>query len=266
MKTNLIFNRNSRQYNRGWLLILMCLLAAAQQIPGQQAAAQLVGATSKTQTDRRVRITVAESGAITLKAKNVLSETLAEELSRKLGVTIVSSPLLRGRNLTLEFADLSLEQAARLLAPHARIDYVHSRANDGAPRPVAVYLSGYNEPEPLTVRSVESQSLAVVIEGDTETLGEAAKEENLKINFDDNRLTVLARRQNLPFVVSEIAARANLEFDLRYDSDRLIDVEIRDEPLIEALVNLSPRVRVYVRRDLLTERQTPFRVSLSKQD
>jgi len=51
---------------------------------------------------------------------------------------------------------------------------------------------------------------------------------------------------------------------LRYDTDKLVDVEIQDKPLTEALVRLSPHVRVYLRKDLLTAKTTAFRVALTE--
>lgn len=161
---------------------------------------------------------------------------------------------------------LPLEQAVRLLAPHARIDYVKSQTDGGRLRPLAIYLSGYNEPKPATTESVESESFAVVIEGNTESAEESPQSERLKINLTEERLTLFARRQSLSYVVSEIARKAGLEFDLRYEGEQVVDVDIRDEPLTEALVRLSPLVRVYLRKDLLTDKTTAFRLALIKRD
>ena len=214
----------------------------------------------------KLQISINESGEISLHAAKVGTDRLAAELSRRLKIPVVLSELMRGKTVNLKFDNLPLEAAARSLAPHARIDYVFTQKAGGAPvlRPLAIYLSGYNEEEPTAVPGADAESRTVVIEGSTETLNETMREESLKISWHDNRLTVLARRQNLSFVVSEIAARANLEFDLRYDTDHLIDVEIQNEPLAEALARLSPHVRVFLRRDLASEKITPYRVALTE--
>ena len=214
----------------------------------------------------RLQISINKSEKISLRAEKVSTNELAAELSRQLKIPVVLSGIMRDKIVNLTFRNLPLEEAAHSLAPHVRVDYVLMQNENGAAvmRPLAIYLSGYNEKEPTTVQSMETESQAIVIEGNTETLDEAADKGSLKISFDDNRLTVLARRQNLSFVVSEIAARANLEFDLRYDTDKLVDVEIQDKPLTEALVRLSPYVRVYLRKDLLTAKTTAFRVALTE--
>lgn len=214
----------------------------------------------------RLQISINRSEQISVRAEKVSTNELAAELSRQLKIPVILSGIMRDKIANLTFQNLPLEEAALRLAPHARVDYVLMQNETGAQmlRPLAVYLSGYNEKAPSTVQSVEKESPAIVVEGNTETLDKAVDEGSFKINFDENRLTVLARRQNLTFVVAEIAARADLEFDLRYDTDKLIDIEIENEPLTEALVRLSPHVRVYLRKDLLTAKTIAFRVALTE--
>lgn len=253
--------RKIHLYRPRLLLMAICLSLLSVATFGQSGS----GGNPK---EPKLQISISKSGEISLSAVEVNTNALSAELSRKLKIPVILSSLMRDKIANVAFYNLPLEEAARQLAPHARIDYVLTQKNKSAPleRPLAIYLSGYNEPEPDTVQGAEAATQTVVLEGDTETIDEARKEENLKINFADNRLTLRARRQNLSFVVSEIAARANLMFDSRYETDKLIDAEISNQPLAEALLSLSPHARIYLRKDLLTGQTTPFRVSLSKQD
>ena len=240
------------------LLMLGCMLIPANGF-GQ------ANETSRP-SDRPARVKIGKFGEISLKVNRVSADEVANEISRRLEIPVILSPLMRGKKLTLDFENLPLEQAARILSPHPQIDYVQSQAESGLPRPVAIYLNGYNEPEPSTERSIENKQTAIVIEGETDSTDEIAQDRRLKISVGQERLTLIARRQSLSFVLSEIAGRAGIEFDFRYDGEQTVDVEIHDEPLIEALVRLSPHVRVYLRKDLLTGRRAAFKISLSKQD
>lgn len=244
------------------LLTIFCWLVPGNGF-GQETMSKLT--THNDGKKGSVKLSITQSGEVSLKGNDIKTDELANELSRRLKIPVILSPLMRGKNITADFARLPLEEAARQIAPHARVDYVLSRKNERTLlRPVAIYLSGYNEPEPSTEQSNGSESFAVVIEGDTDSATDTARGERLKINFEDNRLSVSARRQSLSLVVSEIAARAGLEFDLRYDSDEWVDIEIRDEPLAEALIRLSPHVRVYLRKDLLIGATTAFRIALAE--
>lgn len=205
------------------------------------------------------------SQQFTIRAENGDVGILARQLSKELSVPFVLSPLVQSQKINLDIESFPLEMALREIAPHPRIDYIISQKAKGVPQPAAIYLSGYNEKEPLIEKSLQNKSMAIVFEGDTESTETDSPDRYLKVSIDENgKLNVSARRQSVSYILSEIAQAAGLNFDLRYDSDELIDIEIRNESLPEALTRVSPFVTVYLRKDLLTGNTSILKVALVK--
>ncbi|HEX8722844.1 MAG TPA: hypothetical protein VF736_19655 [Pyrinomonadaceae bacterium] len=203
----------------------------------------------------------------TAKAKDAPVSEIAAEMSRLVKVPITLSPLASKQKVTLDFGGLPLEAALRMLAPQTYVDYV---AGEGAgePRLLAVYLQGLNEPPPPSTVAVRGNSQAILIEGDTEEGTEAQaerekkEEEELRVTWANNQLSVRAKKQPLSVVLYKIASEVGVPFELRYESREMVDVEFENYSLEQAFRSLSPGVRYFYRVDLQTFQVQPLRLAL----
>jgi hypothetical protein len=159
-----------------------------------------------------------------------------------------------------------------LLAPAVYIDYEINRSPGAQPQPVGIYLHGYEDPAPAINAAIPSSSEVILIEGNTEDLVEGSKpaeqpeEEPLQVSFERNALTVKAKKQVLSVVLYKIASELGIPFEMRADSTDVVDLDINKMPLEDAILRLSPQVRLYVRADLQRMERRPFRMVLVAPD
>lgn len=262
---------------RGKRPLAVCLVAAALLAPspaaGQQGAAEQGGAKGPVAQARdakpwSVRMSQAAPHTFTVKAKEARLAEVAGEFSRLLKVPVTLSPLLEKQRVSLDFSGMNLEGALRLLAPQAYIDYV-AGGDDLQPRPLAIYLQGYNERPPSLTATVKGNSEAVLIEGDTEegvgdeeTRKKREAENPLRVTFAQRQLSVRARKQPLTVVLFKIASEIGVPFELRWESPDLVDVEFDNYSIEQAVRTLSPAVRLYYRMDLQSFDVQPLRLAL----
>ncbi|MEP6569206.1 MAG: hypothetical protein ABJC10_05470 [Acidobacteriota bacterium] len=213
---------------------------------------------------KKFKLRVTREGVIgvSLKAEKTKMSELVAELSKRLGVKVMLGPGLAKEAITVEFYDLTLEPAMRLLAPRVFIDY-EIRA-DAPAKPLGIMLLGCDDPDPAKNAIVESTSQALLIEGNTEEgeTTEVGRDDPLQIELDDNSLTVKSKQQRLQLVVMQIADLLGVPAGIDYDSNEIVDLEIKDTPFEEAIPRLSPNVRLYVRADLTKSRRVPLRLAI----
>src|SRR5688500_20386267 len=93
-----------------------------------------------------------------------------------------------------------------------------------------------------------SKSESILTEGPTEEESPQVNEdEPTKIVYEPNSLTVSAKRQPLSVILYRIAHEMRIPFELKWDTNELVDVNIDKLPLEEAMPRLSPNVRLFVR-------------------
>jgi hypothetical protein len=215
-----------------------------------------------------LKVTKGTPRMMTLKAKNAPLRDVAAELSKKVGAPVLLSPLMQKQRVTLEFTNVPLEGAVRMLAPLPYIDYELSGAGDAQPKVVAVYLYAFNEEPPSRTAVVKGNEEAILIQGNTEEGTEAyekqkEKEESpLRIKFDRNQLSVHASKQPLTVILYEIASKVDIPFDMKYESSELVDVDFSNYTIEQAVRTLSPNIRLYVRTNLSNYETTPLRMML----
>jgi hypothetical protein len=205
---------------------------------------------------------------VTLKAKDALLTEIAAELSKKLKTPVVLSPLMQKQRVTLDFTNVPLEGAVRMLAPLPYIDYELS--GDGAMQPHAlgIFLYAFNEEPPARDAVAKGSDEAILIAGNTEEGTEAyekqrEKEETpLAVKFERNLVSVRARQQPLSVVLYEIASKVDIPFEMKYESSDLVDVNFSNYTLEQAARALSPNIRLYQRVNLTNYESTPLRLSL----
>ncbi|HEY0077940.1 MAG TPA: hypothetical protein VGB73_04780 [Pyrinomonadaceae bacterium] len=234
----------------------------------EQASPKTAGTTAKPKGIWNLTVTKKTPRLISLKATDAPLTEIASELSRKVGVPVNLSPLMSKQRMTLEFSNLPLDAALRMLAPQPYVDYEVSGDFNLQPKPLALYLHGLNEPPPAANAGIKSNSVALLIEGDTEEGTEEyekrkeQEETVLSVSYSKNQLSVLAKKQPLSVVLYKIAAELGIPFDLNYESREVVDVNFNNYSVEQALRSISPLVRFYFRADLQTSEIKPLRIAL----
>lgn len=264
-----------REVIRGCYLRLLFwfVAAAALATVSVEGHAQHQGraAGQKSEETRPVwRLRVAQSAPVTLSldAVNAPLAEIAAELGRKLNVPVILSPLIHNQRITLEFNKLPLEAALNLLAPQYYIDYVVGGDDAFQPKHVSIFLQAYNEaPPPPSVAGRKGGTLALVVEGELSDSEDDAKAETddppLVVSYEQKQLTVRARKQPIAVVLSEIAVRVGVPFDIEADSNEIVDTSFYRYSLEQALRNLSPAARFYFRTSSNSSEITPLRIVLA---
>jgi hypothetical protein len=260
------------------LLVVACavIAAAAQQQPGAVKPADSNTKTPAQQAtpkdDRgtwRVRVTKGPPQTFSVKAKEARASDIANDIARRLKVSVLLSPVMQKRRVTLDFAGLTLDAALRMLAPKPYIDYEVGGADAMQPKVLAIYLYALNERPPDASVALGNKSEAILIEGDTEEGTEEYERrkkkeepEPLTVTFSQNQLSVKARHQPLTVVLYKVATEVGIPFEMRYDTTEVIDVEFSGYTLEQAVRALSPAARYYFRTDLQTFETQPLRITV----
>lgn len=259
---------------RAAVLSSLALALPAQHVEAQKAVApaQKAGAAQAekpTQTKPTWSVKISKSAPYTFTVKaaeSPLGEVTAE-IAKLVKVPITLSPVMQKQRVTLDFGGLNLDATLRMLAPQPVVDY-ELGGEDPQPKPLAIYLQALNERPPAPGPEMRGTSQAILIEGDTEEGTDGAaqqkkqEEDPLKVSYTNNQLSVRARKQSLLIVLSKVASEVGVPFDMRYESQQVIDVEFNNYPLDQAVRSLSPEVRLYYRQDLQTFQIQPLRLAL----
>ena len=217
-----------------------------------------------------LRISSADLVTVSLRAEKAPLASIAVELSKKLQVPVHLGYSVSKLEVTADFKRLMLEPAMHALAPTVYIDYEIKYAPGQQPRAVGIYLGGYSDPPPAINAAVASNTQVFMVEGNTEDGPEAEtstkdgleKEKSLQVSYEANALTVKAKQQLLTVVLARIANELGIPLDIRDPNDDVVDLDLYQLPLEDAVSRLAPNVRLYVRADLQRVRRTPFRMVL----
>jgi hypothetical protein len=217
-----------------------------------------------TKKKHRLRITKGYITGVSLKADKASMTEIAADLSKLLDAPVSLGPTMRKQVLTVEFADIPLEPAMRLLAPRAFVDY-EIRA-DAQPKLLGIFLMGQDDPDPAKDAVVQGSSQALLFEGNTEDTVEQSvdqsDEDPLQVDLDDDDLTVKSKKQPLVAVVITIADLLGVPAEIKYESTEIVDTVIKKTPFEDAIPRLSPNIRLYVRVDLNRSERTALRLVL----
>jgi hypothetical protein len=208
---------------------------------------------------------------LSLKAEKAKMTEVAQELSKRLKTPIFLGTERKNELLTIEFSELTLEPALQLLAPTVYVDYEINTATMDPPKPLGIYLFDTNQGEPPLTAVLTSATQSMLIEGDTEDgvepeTDEAKKkveEQPLRVSFKDNLLTVKAKQQPLPLVLLKIGEELGIPVDIQDQSITLVDKDISKLPVEDAVRQLSPHIRLYVRADLTHAERRALRLVLA---
>jgi len=209
---------------------------------------------------------------ISLKAEKAKLAEIAADLSRRLKIPVQVGPTLDTQLVSLDFSELTLEPAMILMAPQVYIDYEVHTGDGDQPRPLGIFFYAANQSEPPPNAVVPGRSESLLFEGDTEDgvepkTDEAKKkleEQPLRIQFQNNILSVKAKQQPLALVLLKIGAELGIPVDIEYDTTEVVDAEINKLSVEDAMRRISPNIRLFVRADLQRSERKALRLVLAE--
>ena len=208
---------------------------------------------------------------ISLKAEKVKLVDVAAALSKRLKIPVFVGPSLQKEVVSIEFSGLTLEPAMQLLSSATYIDYEIDTGAGVQPKPLGVFLYDAASPEPPVTAVVAGSTQSLLIEGDTEDGVEPQTDEDkkrqeekpLKIQFQNNILSVKAKKQPLSVVLLKIGEELGIPVDIQFESTDIIDTEISKLSVEDAIRKLSPNIRLFLRADLLHAERRALRLVLA---
>jgi type II secretory pathway component GspD/PulD (secretin) len=205
---------------------------------------------------------------ISLKAEKVKLVEIAAELSKRLKTPVIVGSSLQSEVVSLEFSGLTLEPAMQLMAPAVYVDYEIETSGNTQPKPLGIYFWDANAGEPSITSSIQSSTQSMLIEGDTEdgvepqTDAEKKKleEQPLRIQFQENKLSVKAKKQPLALVLLKIGEELGIPVDIQFETEDTVDIEFSKLSVEDAVRKLSPNIKLFLRADLLHAERRALRI------
>lgn len=209
---------------------------------------------------------------ISLKADKAKMSDVAQELSRRLKVPVFLGPERQNELVSIEFSELTLEPALQLMSPTVYVDYEIDTGSSGPPKPLGIFFYDANQGEPPLTAVVTGSTESLLIEGDTEEGVEPeseeekkkAEEEPLRVSYKDNNLTVKAKKHPLPLILLKIGEELGIPVDIQVDKFVIVDSDISKLPVEDAVRQLSPNIRLFMRADLTRAEKRALRLVLAE--
>jgi hypothetical protein len=195
---------------------------------------------------------------LSLKAEKIKLTDIAEEMSKRLKTPVFVGASLKEEIVSIEFSELTLEPAMQLMAPTVYIDYEIETGSGMPAKALGVFLYGSNQGEPPLTAVVPGTTQSLLVEGDTEDGVEPQTDEEkrkleeqpLRIQFENNILSVKAKKQPLTLVLLKIGEELGIPVDIQYESTELVDTEISKLSVEDVVRKLSPNIRLFLRANL----------------
>lgn len=248
----------SRGVVRVLLVVALCgLLATPQGATAQAQVPRPAGAPPAKPYELSV---TSEGGyiAVALRADRARVPDIAAELASRLRAQVKVGPVLAGETLTTDFRESPLETALASMAPRVLIDYELRQGTP--PRPLVIHLLASDDAEVPSPTVAQGASEGVLIEGHTE---EPADSEPLKVAGDRHSLSITSVKQPLGVVAMAVGALLGVPVELGDVANDTIDLDLTNVPAEDAIVGLSPKVRLTVRVDVTRAERTPLRLVVS---
>lgn len=209
---------------------------------------------------------------ISLKADKAKMSDVAQELSKRLKVPVFLGPERQNELVSIEFSELTLEPALQLMSPTVYVDYEIDTGSNGPPKPLGIFFYDANQGEPPLTAVVTGSTESLLIEGDTEEGVEPeneeekkkAEEQPLRVSYKDNNLTVKAKKQPLPLILLKIGEELGIPVDIQVDKFVIVDSDISKLTVEDAVRQLSPNIRLFMRADLTRAEKRALRLVLAE--
>jgi len=209
---------------------------------------------------------------ISLKTDKATMTELAQALSKALKIPVFLGQQRQKELISIEFSELTLEPALQLLSPVVYVDYEIDTGSSAPPKALGIYLNDANQGEPPVTAVVNGSSQSVLIEGNTEDGVEPAtdeakkklEEQPLRVSFLNNTLTVKAKKQPLALVLLKVGEELGIPVDIQNGNMAVVDIEISKVPVEDAIRQLSPNIRLFLRADLTRAEKRVLRLVLAE--
>jgi hypothetical protein len=209
---------------------------------------------------------------ISLKADKAKMSEVAQELSKRLKVPVFLGPQRQNELVSIEFSQLTLEPALQLMSPTVYVDYEIDTGSNAPPKPLGIFFYDANQGEPPLTAVVTESSQSLLVEGNTEDGVEPEtdddkkklEEQPLRVSFLNNTLTVKAKKQPLPLVLLKIGEELGIPVDIQDQKISTVDAEISKLPVEDAVRQLSPNIRLFMRADLTRAEKRALRLVLAE--
>jgi len=171
--------------------------------------------------------------------------------------------------LSIEFSELTLEPALQLLSPTVYVDYEIDSSGQNPPRALGIFLYDVNQGEPPLSAVVHGSTQSMLIEGNTEDgvepeSDEKKEEQPLRVTYQDYILSVKAKQQPLPLILLKIGEVVGIPVDIQDEKMDLVDANISKLSVEEAIKQLSPNIKLFVRADLSRSERRTLRLVLTE--
>lgn len=244
--------------SKGLFFIAVLIAFASQQATAQEARAGEAPAKGDVKAGTwRVRVKQEGTFFLTVRAHEAPFDQIASELSQKLKVPVILSRVMQKQLVTLDFRGLPLESALQMMAP---VPFIHYELQGSSP-PICreIFLNAFNEPAPDA--KLENKTVAFIMEGDTEN---SSKEDPLQVSYRNQRLSVKVKNQSLTAVLDRIATQLGVNFSMKQDGNDMVDLDIKEMSLEQAISYFPPTVHLHVRKDLQRLSLMPLLVEFVK--
>jgi hypothetical protein len=209
---------------------------------------------------------------ISLKAEKANMADVAQDLSKRLKIPVFLGTERQKEPLSIEFSELTLEPALQLLSPTVYVDYEVDSGSQTPPRALGVFLYDLNQGEPPVSAVIHGSTQSMLIEGDTEDGVEPESEEEkkkreeqpLRVTYENYTLSIKAKQQPLPLVLLKIGETIGIPVDIQDSKMELVDADISKLSVEDALRQLSPNVKIFVRADLTRSERRALRLVLAE--
>jgi hypothetical protein len=247
--------------------------AAANQDP-KQPAKETTTPVKKPATKAPFLLTVKTKPIlnISLKAEKAKVAEVAQALSERLKIPVFLGPERQKELISIEFSELTLEPALQLMSPTVYVDYELDTGSSNPPKALGIFLFDLNQGEPPVTAVVSGSNQSLLVEGNTEDGVEPAtddekkklEEQPLRIRFENNLLTVKAKKQPLALVLLKIGEQIGIPVDIQNERLDPIDADISKLPVEDVMRQLSPNIRLYYRADLTRAEKRALRMVLAE--
>ncbi len=209
---------------------------------------------------------------ISLKAEKANINEVAQDLSKRLKIPVFLGTERQKEPLTIEFSELMLEPALQLLSPTVYVDYEIDTGSQNPPRALGIFLFDANQGEPPASAVVNGSMQSMLIEGNTEDGIEPESDEEkkkkeeedlLRVTYLNYQLSVKAKQQPLPLVLLKIGETIGIPIDIQDEKMELVDANISKLSVEDAVRQLSPNIKLFVRADLSRSERRPLRLVLT---
>ena len=209
---------------------------------------------------------------LSLKAEKASMAEVAHALSDKLKVPVFLGPERQEETISIEFSELTLEPALQLMSPTVYVDYELDTGSSNPPKALGIYFFDQNQGEPPASAVVSGSNQTLLVEGNTEDgvepeTDEAKKkleEQPLRVHYENNTLTVKAKKQPLPVILLKIGEELGIPVDIQNERLDPIDADITKLPIEDVVRQLSPNIKLFYRADLTRAEKRALRLVLAE--